>query len=332
MTVDPETVPPRRVRLLRHLPGARHERASEDPVESLVRRAAGLLRAGVPAGRVWWALSTGPFRGVLRKEDPGLPASVAEALRGGAEAADALARAEGAEWRVLAATWRLAETSGAPMAAGLDRFARSLHSLHQLSERRSVLLAGPRATIRLVAALPAVALLLGMLLGFNPLGALHGPVAWASLALGVLLLALGVHWASALTRRVARTDWVAGWEFELAAIALAGGAPPTTGRRWAIECADRAAAEWVRLELLGPGGPVARSIESAEALGSPMVPLLLGEAERSRDQAQAELERAAERLGVGVLVPLGVCVLPAFLLLGVVPVLLAVLGGAGGAW
>ena len=41
------------------------------------------------------------------------------------------------------------------------------------------------------------------------------------------------------------------------------------------------------------------------------------------------LAAEAERLGVRVLLPLGACVLPAFVLLGVVPVLMAVLGGAG---
>mgnify|MGYP000869342178 FL=1 len=85
----------------------------------------------------------------------------------------------------------------------------------------------------------------------------------------------------------------------------------------------------MRLESLGHDGAVARAIAEAQALGTSLDPALLAEAESSRARAQADLEQAAERLGVSVLLPLGVCVLPAFILLGVVPVLLAVLDGAG---
>jgi tight adherence protein B len=85
----------------------------------------------------------------------------------------------------------------------------------------------------------------------------------------------------------------------------------------------------VSLSALRGDGPVRECLRTADSLGAPVGPLLLGAAETARARTQAELEREAERLAVRVLVPLGVCVLPAFVLLGVVPVLIAVLGGTG---
>jgi len=292
----------------------------------VARRAAGLLRGGVPATRVWRVLAA------ERNESAELGralGAIEAALSEGSASADALTSAGAPPWRVLGAVWRLAERSGAPLAPVLERFAHAMRALSRLAERRAVLLAGPRSTLRLVIALPPLAMLMGVALGFDPLAALGSPAGAAAAALGALLLALGAWWASALTRRVARADWAAGWEFELVAIALGGGVPPAAAARWAVESADLSRAEWVRLGEFGARGAVTRALESARSLGTPLAPTLRAEAERSRARAQAELERAAERLGVRVLLPLGVCVLPAFVLLGVVPVLLAVLGGVG---
>lgn len=295
-------------------------------IEVVAQRSASLLRGGVPVSRAWQVLEA----------DPGDSAELREALStiqtrlgAGSGASDALAAVDGSQWRVLAATWRVAERSGAAVAPVLDRFAESMRELTKLAEHRSVLLAGPRATIRLVIALPPLALLLGGLLGFDPLPALATPAGAVTACVGLLLLVLGGLWASVLAQRVAKADWVAGWEFELMAVALSGGSPPAAASLLALDCADLARAEWVRLEGFAARGAVTAMVAAGQSLGTPLGPLLRAEAERSRAVAKVELERAAERLGVSVLMPLGVCVLPAFVLLGVVPVLLAVLGGAG---
>lgn len=57
--------------------------------------------------------------------------------------------------------------------------------------------------------------------------------------------------------------------------------------------------------------------------------MLLVEAAAARARTLAELKRQAERLAVSVLLPIGVCVLPSFIVLGVLPVLLAVMGSLG---
>ena len=286
----------------------------------LAQRAAALLRGGVPAVQVWRRLTREAEVGA-EGSGPHVLHRISERLDAGADTASALADAGGPEWRVLAAAWRVSEESGAPLASTLDRFGRSMRSLARVSERRSVLLAGPRATIRLISSLPPVGLLLSWLLGFDPLRPLGAPLGWAVMLLGAVLFASGVRWAGALTRRLAETDWIAGWEFELVAIGLSGAGSSAAALRLAVDAADLARAEWVHLDGLAPGGEVVRVLEEADSLGSAIVPSLLREAAVARDRAQAALERAAERLGVRVLIPLGVCVL-----LGGVRALMAVFG------
>ncbi|MBO1901621.1 type II secretion system F family protein [Leucobacter weissii] len=284
------------------------------------RRAAVLLRAGTPAVGVWRAIAS---------DEPDTPElrRLAADLASGVDEVRAISRAGGPEWRMLAAVWGLARSSGAPFASTLERFDRALGGLVETAERRKVLLAGPRSTIRLVIALPPVALLLGALLGFDPMSALVTPAGSSALALGSALLLIGTRWSRGLARRIEEADWVSGWEYELAAIAVRGGLPVQRALLRSVDSADGAGAEWVSLEAFGRTGAMRRSVERAESLGVPLAPLLLAEAESMRALTRSGLERSAERLGVRVLVPLGLCVLPAFILIGVVPVLLAVVSG-----
>lgn len=63
----------------------------------------------------------------------------------------------------------------------------------------------------------------------------------------------------------------------------------------------------------------------SRAAGIPAAELLLGEAARMRRDARSDAQRAAAALGTRLMIPLGACILPAFMLVGVAPVLLSVL-------
>ena len=192
--------------------------------------------------------------------------------------------------------------------------------------RRSVLLAGPRATVRMVAALPILALLLGLLLGFDPVPVLIGPAGAVIAAVGAGLLGIGVHWSRLLQHRAAREDTIAGLPSELLWVALGGGAPPVVAMRIVVDRVDEFGAEWVPFGGFCAGSPLLATVAAAESAGVPMRPLLLEQADAERAAAAARLEREAERLGVRVLLPLGVCVLPSFIVLGVLPVVLSMFG------
>jgi pilus assembly protein TadC len=64
--------------------------------------------------------------------------------------------------------------------------------------------------------------------------------------------------------------------------------------------------------------------------GSAVVPALQRLAADLRSAGRSDLEAAVQRAGVWVLAPLGLCFLPAFLCLGVVPLVLGIAGDVFG--
>ncbi|WP_427015558.1 type II secretion system F family protein [Pseudarthrobacter sp. P1] len=66
-----------------------------------------------------------------------------------------------------------------------------------------------------------------------------------------------------------------------------------------------------------------RALSFAALTGAPSTSLLYAEAQQLRRDAQRAAERRAAALGVKLVLPLGLCSLPAFIALGVVPVVVA---------
>lgn len=83
-------------------------------------------------------------------------------------------------------------------------------------------------------------------------------------------------------------------------------------------------AAWGRLEATAPLRPLARAMARAAVTGAPTASVLTALAAEERERTRAAAEAAARRVGVRAVGPLGVCFLPAFVLLGVVPVVVAV--------
>lgn len=294
-------------------------RATDNGAAATATRYAALLRGGMAPGQAVAALA---------RDAPGeLARSIEGLVSDGASIGAALSQQPGAEWRVLGAAWQLAESSGAPLSAALDRIAAALRGVEDVAQRREVLLAGPRMTVRLVAWLPLVAVAVGILLGFDPLPVFFTPVGGVLLALGLLLQSVGARWANHLTAKVETQDRVAGLECELMWIALAGGAPPAAALTRVANAVAESRTEWVEFDSLREGQPLARALAAAVSAGVPASPLLLDVAHELRQATQSQLEREAERLGVRILIPLASCVLPAFVTLGVAPVVITLLSG-----
>ncbi|WP_394263266.1 type II secretion system F family protein [Trueperella sp.] len=74
------------------------------------------------------------------------------------------------------------------------------------------------------------------------------------------------------------------------------------------------------------GTRLRNSLQAAWTDGAAPVPLIERSAQTLRLQRQRNAKEAAERLGARLVMPLGLCFLPAFILIGVVPV---VAGAAG---
>lgn len=130
------------------------------------------------------------------------------------------------------------------------------------------------------------------------------------------LLTAGVGVEAALDRLA---DTVPGAE-ALAGVhrALTAGADWSTA--WAGLDADDRSAHRLRA--------FADQLAFAYSTGAPTASLLEVGARQLRTERRHEAERAAARLGVKMVLPLGACYLPAFVLIGVVPVALGLLPSA----
>ncbi|WP_217135328.1 type II secretion system F family protein [Leucobacter chinensis] len=234
---------------------------------------------------------------------------------------------EGEQWRLLTAAWIIAERSGAPVAGAFERMAESFSEISEVSRKRRVLLAGPQSTVLLISALPLVALLGGQLLGIDAFAQLATPQGAIAGVVGLLLLVLGVSWGLSMVRSVGRHDHVGGSEAELLAIALMGGAGVREAKRIVVHTVDEAQALWADLDAFAEQGALTLLIERGRESGVSLHELLLLHAAEQRAEGRSGLETAAERLAVKVLVPLGLCVLPSLICLGVIPIMLGLLGG-----
>ncbi|MFB7889301.1 hypothetical protein ACIOWF_05095 [Cellulosimicrobium cellulans] len=161
-------------------------RAVPELVRVVVTQVGSLLRSGAAPG-VAWERAVG-----VRVDAAGVPrvAELAPHVGGPATA------------RALVAACRLAVEVGAPLASVLDEVAASVAADAEARAERDAALAGPRATARVLLWLPAVGVLLGYVLGADPLGtATDGGLGTAGVLLGLVLLLAGRTWSARLVER-----------------------------------------------------------------------------------------------------------------------------------
>ncbi|MEV1009784.1 type II secretion system F family protein [Streptomyces sp. NPDC049881] len=82
------------------------------------------------------------------------------------------------------------------------------------------------------------------------------------------------------------------------------------------------AAVWGSFGTLPGAAGLARRLELAETSGAPVAAAVTAEAAESRARRRRAAQGSARRAAVAVTGPLGLCFLPAFLLIGVVPVVI----------
>ncbi len=93
-------------------------------------------------------------------------------------------------------------SAGAGLAAVVERVGSALRTAQAHRQDVAAQLAGPRATARMLAALPALGLLMGAALGMRPLGFLLGGVpGLLCLTSGIALDAGGLWWTHRMAVR-----------------------------------------------------------------------------------------------------------------------------------
>lgn len=244
-----------------------------------------------------------------------------------------------------AAACRLTQVLGAPLAGVLEAVADGVAESGRAEGSRRTALSGPRTTARLLACLPPVGLVLGAMIGARPEEILLDG-GWGSAlgAAGVALMVVG-HRATGRLVRAAEADGGGVDEalvLDLAAAALEAGASVPGALVALGRALGEGQAEVVgRALLLGSGWEEAWRAPQDEAWrerrsrldaglrpgwedGASPGPLLAGTAASLRAGRAARDQEAAERLAVRLVVPLGACHLPAFVILGIVPVVASV--------
>jgi tight adherence protein B len=138
--------------------------------------------------------------------DPEALRPVLAAARDGGDVSRALvsaAPAQGGEGLIrLAACWDVGVSAGAGLAAVVERVGAALRTAQAHRQDVAAQLAGPRATARMLAALPALGLLMGAGLGMRPLDFLLGGVpGLLCLTSGIALDACGLWWTHRMAAR-----------------------------------------------------------------------------------------------------------------------------------
>ncbi len=303
---------------------SREGRAIPD-ASATIRTLAVILQAGATPVAAW---------GHLANEGDPVAREVMRRTASGDDLVVAIA-AQGGSWCDVAAAWEIAAVVGAPLAEVLRALAESLQDAATAADDVQVALAEPAATARLMMWLPLGGLLLGFALGFDTLGVIFGSVVGGvCVGIGVGLVLLARRWTRSLIARAQPEPGTPGLHEELTVIALAGGASLDRARRLVAD-ATRGGSPTGSGPSAGSGtgaregtGAAAteRVLALSRAAGIPAVELLRASAAQQRHRARVEGRMRAAALSSRLLVPLGVCTLPAFMLLGIAPLILSVLG------
>lgn len=256
---------------------------------------------------------------------------------------------------------RMSESAGAPLATSLERAAEHAEERIDALLGRQSALAAPRATGRILSWLPLLGLGLGVLMGSDPVGVLTGSILGVLTGLlGLGLAFAGRRWTAALVHRAeVESVRTANAEseaekpaapagaapvdtalvLELLAAQLRAGLAPLTALGTLAEALNSRALHTVcqRLQMgsgwgnawsgsaAGTFGELRDALAPAYTGGAPSTALLLSLADAHRLSERRAAERAAGKLSVALVVPLGLCSLPAFICLGIVPILISLL-------
>ncbi|HZM84008.1 MAG TPA: type II secretion system F family protein [Candidatus Limnocylindrales bacterium] len=247
--------------------------------------------------------------------------------------------------RFARAARRLSDRTGAALADLLERLEVHQRALSRLDATAYAQAAGARLTALILIALPALALLLGHSIGADALGILFQThIGFVCTAIAVALQLAGLAWTDRLSR--SRTDPLhaeLAVASDLMAAALRAGSPVPSavlhvgdvlegplsasltqiGRELAAGVSPKQA--WQRIGRLDAARRLTNAAQRTSESGAAMSGALTRCADDLRVDAAHERQARVQRASVLLMLPLGLCFLPAFLLAGLVPVVLAVI-------
>lgn len=285
-------------------------RDQEPPAEFSVRQLAVLLHAGASPEVAWREVavlagpSSTPHRIRLARTE-GHPL---------ARAIEVVTQDSTPDWRAVGAAWALVRSSGSPLGPALEALASAMRDQENARREIHAELAAPQATLRLVGVLPLVALAGSALGGVDSLRFLFSSApGLGSLGLGLSLLAGAWWWMRLITTRVRDKQVPPSFLLDFFALCVQGGGSPQRALEATQEVMQRCG--------LTPGNEddIHTLIDVSRRAGIPLASLARSRAEYERAFSRILARQAVAEMSVTLVLPLGLMVLPAFVLLAVLP-------------
>jgi tight adherence protein B len=219
--------------------------------------------------------------------------------------------------------WNLATALGGPVVLALSRVAEVFDSQQRSKNEVDLAFAGPQSTSKLVTGLPLISLVLAQLVGMNPVAAItRSPIGLISVCLGSGLLVLGRQWSRRLLAKAVPDTLDPGAYLDCVLIGLQAGLPLQVARSRASENYQSA---FEAMPSAADENALDEAAELSRNSGAALSEILLANADRFRDDLRYEISNRIARLGIKLMIPLGVAVLPAFILLSIVPIAISLL-------
>lgn len=354
-------VPSRCASSTRRGEGAHHRGRAQGPPSTrelalLTAEVSTRLRAGAPASSAWERALERIGVGSAVGTDDVYPRALDEWAREPPRWRSLLMRArspDAAAARTSAASvvvaCRFSHGLGAPLADVLDAIGDAIDDSQDVEEARRVASAGPLMSARVLAGLPLVGVTAALALGASPWGFYTSGTPGAVCAsLGVLAWVAGVASCRRILARCRNADASGGdtdaaLACDLIASALACGASiPRALDALADACAQeplawtasslRLGATWEQAWEEAPtwADPLRDALEASWTAGTAPEGMLARCASWERRARLVDAKTRAEELSVRLVGPLGAFFLPAFLLLGIAPLLAHLMGTVAG--
>lgn len=209
---------------------------------------------------------------------------------------------------------RISRETGIPRVAALLALADSLDESDRRTHRVELGSASARQTQRILLGLPVATALGAEFFGFRVVPILvTTPLGWVCALTGIGLSVLAWRWMERIRSAIPNPPLHVGLVTELAAGIARSSALSETSRR---TLAERATAWGTFAEING----IDRHRQLSRDTGVPVAALLELEARRVREAAQRSVTEAIELLPGRLLMPIGSCLLPAFVATTVVPI------------
>ena len=190
--------------------------------------------------------------------------------------------------------------AGAPIRAVTARLVAFELDLERFKLELETANAVPIATRKLLLWLPALSIAIGQLAGFGTLAAIFQPIGLIAFAIALGLIALGVKWSGSLLAPLMVEPQHPGFDLMKFSLTLASGGP-----------------------LIASSNPHINELVSlSRQTGAPLGELVQNEIDFVTHRALQQSMAKAKRMSIQLLVPMSLTVLPAFLILTIVPMLI----------